>query len=121
MAAFLVLRRAGAALAWLCSILLALTFARAGIDKLSSHGGFARMFAHWGYPAWLRVGIGVAEIAAAALVLWPRLARWGAGGPDPERGTAPDHTRYRGLATPMEARATRWPRVSGVEVQWAAC
>jgi uncharacterized membrane protein YphA (DoxX/SURF4 family) len=70
-------RGAVAVLVWLCSILLAVTFARAGADKLSANGGFAEMFERWGYPGWFRVLTGVAEIAAAAMVLWPRLAVWG--------------------------------------------
>lgn len=71
-------RLARATLAWVSCGLLAVTSARAGIDKLSPHGGFAAMFAHWGYPAWFRNAVGVVEIAAAGLVMWPRFAPSGA-------------------------------------------
>jgi uncharacterized membrane protein YphA (DoxX/SURF4 family) len=65
-------------MAWLCCIVLAFAFARAGFDKFSANGGFAGMFVQWGYPAWFRIGVGATEVAAAGLLLWPRFARWGA-------------------------------------------
>ena len=58
--------------------MLVVVFTRAGIDKFSDTSGWARAFAHWGYPVWFRVFIGVLEVAAAALLLWPRTAPFGA-------------------------------------------
>lgn len=58
--------------------MLIMVFARAGLDKFDSTSGWSRAFAHWGYPAWFRVLIGVLEVAAALLLLWPRTAVHGA-------------------------------------------
>jgi hypothetical protein len=60
---------------WVPAVLLALLFARAGLAKFSADSGWARAFAHWGFPVWFRVLIGALEVGAAALVLVPaRLA-----------------------------------------------
>jgi putative oxidoreductase len=63
---------------WLMSLQLVLVFLRAGFDKMHSNGGWARAFAHWGYPPWFRLAIGGLEIAAALLLLTPRTTRYGA-------------------------------------------
>jgi putative oxidoreductase len=64
-----------AAAPWVPAILLALLFARAGLAKFSDQSGWARAFAHWGFPVWFRVLIGALEVGAALLVLVPaRLA-----------------------------------------------
>lgn len=65
-------------LLWALSIKLILVFARAGWDKFDAGSGWARAFAVWGYPVWFRLTIGVFELAAAALLLWPRTAAYGA-------------------------------------------
>ena len=58
--------------------MLASMFARAGLDKFSDAGGWAPAFAQWGFPVWFRVLVGVVEVAAAALLLLPRTAPYGA-------------------------------------------
>src|SRR4051812_17704467 len=63
---------------WLLTLLLAAAFGGAGMAKLTSGGGWARSFAHWGFPVWFRIAIGVAEIGTALLLLVPRTARYGA-------------------------------------------
>ena len=60
------------------SAMLILVFLRAGWDKFHSLSGWARAFAFWGYPVWFRLLIGVLEIGAALLLLWPRTAAYGA-------------------------------------------
>ena len=60
-----------AAAAWIPGILLALIFVPAGLAKFRDDSGWARAFAHWGFPVWFRVLIGVLEVGAAALVLVP--------------------------------------------------
>jgi uncharacterized membrane protein YphA (DoxX/SURF4 family) len=72
------LRIAREVLLWALTAMLVVVFARAGWDKLDSASGWARAFAFWGYPVWFRVLIGVAEIAAALLLVWPRTAAYGA-------------------------------------------
>jgi putative oxidoreductase len=68
----------GWTIVWLMTAMLVVVFTRAGIDKFSDTSGWARAFAHWGYPVWFRLLIGVLEVAAAALLLWPRTAPLGA-------------------------------------------
>lgn len=63
---------------WTLTILLVLAFGNAGIRKFSDHGGWAVMFRNVGFPVWFRITIGVIETAAAALLLYPRTAAYGA-------------------------------------------
>ena len=63
---------------WLLTVLLVLMFANAGIRKFPESGGWTRMFRHAGFPDWFRILIGVIEVAAAALLLLPRTAAYGA-------------------------------------------
>jgi uncharacterized membrane protein YphA (DoxX/SURF4 family) len=66
------------AILWALAVMLILVFARAGWAKFDSASGWARAFAFWGYPVWFRITIGVLELVAAALLLWPRTAAYGA-------------------------------------------
>ncbi len=63
---------------WILTALLVLMFANAGIRKFFEHGGWTQMFRHVGFPDWFRILIGVLETAAAALLLVPRTAAYGA-------------------------------------------
>ena len=65
-------------LLWVLSVMLILVFVRAGWAKFDPGSGWARAFAFWGYPVWFRLTIGVLELAAALLLLWPRTAAYGA-------------------------------------------
>jgi putative oxidoreductase len=65
-------------LLWALAAMLIMVFARAGWDKFDPSSGWARAFAFWHYPVWFRLLIGVLEIAAAVLLLWPRTATYGA-------------------------------------------
>lgn len=63
---------------WILTALLVLMFANAGIRKFFEHGGWTWMFRHVGLPDWFRIVIGVLEAGAAALLLPPRTAAYGA-------------------------------------------
>jgi uncharacterized membrane protein YphA (DoxX/SURF4 family) len=63
---------------WLATVLLALPVFAAGLPKLFGQGGWIRLFAHWGYPAWLVPIIGLGEMLGVALLLVPRFASAGA-------------------------------------------
>jgi uncharacterized membrane protein YphA (DoxX/SURF4 family) len=65
-------------LLWALRAMLIMVFARAGWDKFDSSSGWARAFAFWHYPIWFRLLIGVLEIGAAPLLVWPRTAAYGA-------------------------------------------
>jgi len=63
---------------WALTALLVMVFVRAGLAKFDPASGWSKAFAHWGYPVWFRVLIGLVELTAAALLLWPRTAAYGA-------------------------------------------
>ena len=63
---------------WIPAILLTLIFVPQGWSKFSDASGWAVAFRNWGYPDWFRVGIGVLEVAAVALLLLGRTAAFGA-------------------------------------------
>jgi uncharacterized membrane protein YphA (DoxX/SURF4 family) len=65
-------------LLWAVCLRLVMVFARAGWDKFDPTSGWAKAFTYWGYPVWFRILIGVLEIGAAPLLLWPRAAAYGA-------------------------------------------
>jgi putative oxidoreductase len=72
------LRIARELLLWAITLMLIMVFVRAGLDKFDPSSGWAKAFNFWGYPVWFRMVIGVLEIAAALLLLWPRTAAYGA-------------------------------------------
>ena len=65
-------------LLWILAAMLMMVFVRAGWNKFDPSGGWARAFKFWGYPLWFRVLIGVVEIVATLLLVWPRTAAYGA-------------------------------------------
>jgi putative oxidoreductase len=71
-------RTAREVLLWALAAMLISVFVRAGLDKFDASSGWARAFTFWGYPVWFRILIGVLEIGAALLLLWPRTAAYGA-------------------------------------------
>jgi uncharacterized membrane protein YphA (DoxX/SURF4 family) len=60
---------------WVPSVLLALIFVPQGLAKFRDDSGWARAFAHWGFPVWFRVLIGVLEVGAVVLLFVPLLVR----------------------------------------------
>ena len=71
-------RRAIDILLWLPALFLVYVFLRQGAAKFDAHSGWARAFAAWHFPVWFRIAVGVAEIAAALLLLLRRTAFYGA-------------------------------------------
>jgi len=69
------MKMAGKILLWLITLFLAFIFIRQGLNKFPEHGGWARAFAAWHFPIWFRYVIGVVELAAGILILWPRARR----------------------------------------------
>ena len=63
---------------WVFSLFLVWVFARQGIAKFSDSSGWAHAFRVWHFPTWFRIAVGVAETAAAALLLSRRTALAGA-------------------------------------------
>jgi putative oxidoreductase len=63
---------------WAICLFLAYVFLKAGGQKFSDESGWSQAFRFWGYPTWFRILIGVMEVAAALLVLYPRTASLGA-------------------------------------------
>ncbi len=65
---------------WSLTILLAAAYLMAGGAKLAGASQMVAEFTQWGYPAWFRILIGLAEVSGALLLLIPRLATLGAAG-----------------------------------------
>jgi|SRR5437868_15034509 len=66
---------------WIVALFLALVCLRSGLMKMPGVPGevfWIRDFKRWGYPDWLRIVIGVAELISMVLLLIPRLAGYGA-------------------------------------------
>jgi uncharacterized membrane protein YphA (DoxX/SURF4 family) len=63
---------------WVFALFLAWVFIRQGTSKFSDTSGWAQAFRVWHFPVWFRVLIGVAETAAALLLLTRRTAFAGA-------------------------------------------
>jgi len=72
-------KKIGMAALWIVTLFLAWIFVRQGWSKFDDGSGWARAFAHWHFPVWFRIAIGVIELAAGLLLLWPRTAFVGAG------------------------------------------
>lgn len=70
--------RSGLIIVWIITALLAFIFMKAGIGKFVVNGFWTQLFQRWGLPHWFQLAIGVEEIIAALLLLWPRSARLGA-------------------------------------------
>jgi uncharacterized membrane protein YphA (DoxX/SURF4 family) len=58
---------------WAAAVSLAALFAGSAIPKLTD--GALADFTRWGYPDWFMAAVGLVELAGAAAVLVPRLAR----------------------------------------------
>jgi putative oxidoreductase len=63
---------------WTLQILLALLFAVQGVVKLMGSPNWIARFNRWGYPHDFYLVVGVAELAGAALLLIPKLSKFGA-------------------------------------------
>ncbi|WP_433214452.1 DoxX family protein [Microtetraspora malaysiensis] len=68
------------ALSWVVQLALALQFASGGALKLFGAAQMTAMFAEIGAGQWLRIVVGALELAGAAGLLLPRLARAAAAG-----------------------------------------
>ncbi len=64
---------------WVLSALLAALFLYAGVPKILGTGEAPEHFAHWGYPAWFCVLIGLVEVAGGVALLVPPIAFYAAG------------------------------------------
>ncbi len=65
--------------AWALSILLFFTYMTVAPAKLLGDPGWLQRFQEWGYSARFAGGIGMVELIAAVLLLFPSLATYGAG------------------------------------------
>lgn len=60
--------------------LLGAVFVASGLSKLLGAQVHVEHFAHWGYPDWFRIAVGVAETIGGGLLFAPSLAVYGACG-----------------------------------------
>jgi uncharacterized membrane protein YphA (DoxX/SURF4 family) len=63
---------------WAVTLFLMQAFVGAGYLKLGDGSGWTQAFLEWGYPDWFRRLIGVVELAGGLMILWPRIAAYGA-------------------------------------------
>lgn len=61
-------------LGWCLVVLVSVVFLGAGVTKFTAPAWEAR-FAAWGYPSWMRIAVGTAEILCAVLLWVPRARR----------------------------------------------
>jgi uncharacterized membrane protein YphA (DoxX/SURF4 family) len=64
--------------AWALAILLFFTFLSVAPPKLLGDPGWLQRFQEWGYSPQFASGVGMIELVAAALLLFPSLAFYGA-------------------------------------------
>lgn len=72
------LRRARLAGAWLLGLYLARMYVEMGWIKFDPEGFWTDAFERWGYPAWLRVAVGAAEVGGGISLVVPWVATYGA-------------------------------------------
>ena len=72
------LKTVGNVLVWALSILLAAAYLLDAYPKLTGSQGVVEQFESFGYSQGFRVLIGVLEGVGAVMLLFPRLAFWGA-------------------------------------------
>lgn len=70
-------KRIRLALAWCLGLYLADMFVTMGWIKFDPNGFWTAAFVRWGYPPWLRVAVGVVEVAGGGMLVIPWLAPLG--------------------------------------------
>jgi putative oxidoreductase len=63
---------------WIVTIVIALGIGGAGASKFLQADHWRSLFVGWGYPSWLSMVIGVAEVLGAIGLIIPRLAFYAA-------------------------------------------
>lgn len=64
-------------LVWCLGLYLAHMYIRMGWMKFDQNSFWTGAFARWGYPVWLRVTVGVVEVAGGATLIVPWIASYG--------------------------------------------
>lgn len=72
-------KRARRLIAWLVALYLAWMYLQMGWVKFDPEGFWTEAFQKWGYPPWLRVAVGVAEVVGALALVLPWTASYGSG------------------------------------------
>ena len=75
--ALTVSKRVRLLLAWCLGLYLADMFVRMGWIKFDPKGFWTAAFVRWGFPPWLRVGVGVVEVVGGVMLVIPWLAPLG--------------------------------------------
>lgn len=66
-------------LSYLAALYLARMYLGMGWVKFDPEGFWTGAFERWGYPVWLRLAVGAAEVGGAILLILPWTASYGAG------------------------------------------
>ena len=63
---------------WVATIFIGAIFLMSGASKILQSAAWQERFAtQWGLPPWMAIVTGLAEMAGAMLILWPRTAVYG--------------------------------------------
>jgi uncharacterized membrane protein YphA (DoxX/SURF4 family) len=72
-------RRIRLVVAWLVGLYLAQMYVSMGLAKFDPNGFWTAPFERWGYPEWLRVGVGAVETLGGVGLLIPWVASYAGG------------------------------------------
>jgi uncharacterized membrane protein YphA (DoxX/SURF4 family) len=63
---------------WALTLFSAAIFIAAAVPKLGGYGFFSQRFEAWGYPGWLEMGVGIAEVVSSVFLILPATAFYAA-------------------------------------------
>jgi uncharacterized membrane protein YphA (DoxX/SURF4 family) len=63
---------------WAVTLLSAVIFISAAVPKIGGYGFFSQRFSAWGYPDWLEIGVGIAEVVSSVFLIIPATAFYAA-------------------------------------------
>jgi uncharacterized membrane protein YphA (DoxX/SURF4 family) len=64
--------------AWVLGVYFAAMYIEMGWIKFDPNGFWTAAFVRWGYPPWMRIGVGVIEVVGGAMLLIPWVTSYGA-------------------------------------------
>lgn len=72
-------RKIGSIAIWILIVIETVMMGGAGASKFFATEMWTGLFTDWGYPVWFTFVVGIAEVIAALLLLFPKLSAYAAG------------------------------------------